>query len=56
LIDYGFVDKIDDWYYSSYRTFLSTEKSWVKRKEIIELFNDIENFIYCHAGEPDISI
>jgi len=55
-IDHGFVDRIDDWPYSSYRTFLSTEKPWVKRKEVIELFNDMDNFIYCHAEEPDISI
>jgi len=55
-IDHGFVNRIDDWSYSSYRIFLSSEKTPIKRKEIIEIFNGIDNFIYCHAGEPDISI
>ena len=54
-VNHGFVKKVDDWEHSSYRAVLSTGKTLIKRKEVIELFNDIDNFKYCHTVEPTIS-
>ena len=54
-VHHGFVKKVDDWEHSSYRAVLSTGKTLIKRKEVIELFNDIDNFKYCHIVEPTIS-
>ncbi|MDO5664336.1 MAG: hypothetical protein Q4G63_03640 [Bacteroidia bacterium] len=37
--------------YSSYRSILSNAKTEIIREEVIELFNNIENFKYCHLKE-----
>ena len=54
-VNHKFVKKVDDWEHSSYKVFLSTGKTLIKRKEVIELFGDIDNFKYCHTVEPMIS-
>ena len=47
-VHHGFVEKITDWKYSSYSSLVSEKPTQLKRKEVIELFNDIENFKFCH--------
>jgi len=37
-----------DYPWSSYTTFLSDKPTQLKRKEVIEMFDDIENFKYIH--------
>ncbi|ACU08171.1 predicted transposase [Flavobacteriaceae bacterium 3519-10] len=37
--------------YSSYTTMLSKSPTSLKRDEVIEQFEDIENFIFCHKKE-----
>ncbi|MCD4695118.1 MAG: hypothetical protein K8S16_02665 [Bacteroidales bacterium] len=54
-VHHGFAKKLDEWEHSSYKTILSTGKTLIKRNEVIEMFNDIENFKYCHTVEPYIS-
>lgn len=39
--------------YSSYKTILSNNNTSLKRSEVIELFEDKENFIFCHQKETD---
>lgn len=39
--------------YSSYKTILSNATTSLKRNEVIEMFEDIENFIICHQKETD---
>lgn len=34
--------------FSSYQSFISDKETKLKRKEVIGLFGDVENFIYCH--------
>ena len=34
--------------WSSYQTILSNKPTKISRKQVIDLFDDIENFIYCH--------
>jgi hypothetical protein len=42
--------------FSSYRTILSDKPTKIKRNEIIGLFEDIENFIFCHKQKKDLLI
>lgn len=42
-----------DYNYSSYKTILSNSKTLLKRNEVIEMFEDLENFILCHKIEID---
>lgn len=39
--------------YSSYKTILSNSTTSVKRNEVIEMFDDRENFILCHQRDVD---
>ena len=39
--------------YSSYKTILSNNNTSLKRSEVNELFEDKENFIFCHQKETD---
>lgn len=39
--------------YSSYKTILSNATTSLKRNEVIEMFEDRENFVICHQKETD---
>jgi hypothetical protein len=54
-VRHGFVDKVNDWEYSSYQTLISTKETILKRNKVLELFGDIKNFKYCHTSEPQTS-
>ena len=47
-VHHGFTERITDWKYSSYSSLTSEKPTQLKRKEVIELFNDVENFKFCH--------
>ncbi|HAG16301.1 MAG TPA: transposase [Bacteroidales bacterium] len=47
-VNHRLVDKPKEWKFSSYNTILSEKESILMRREVIELFDDIENFNYCH--------
>jgi hypothetical protein len=47
-VHHEFVDVLDKWKYSSYKSILSSKSSSVKRDEVIELFNDKQNYIDYH--------
>ena len=51
-VESGFMEKVDEWEYSSYKAFIFKGETLVKRKEVLELFGDIEHFIFCHSVEP----
>ncbi|GAA4060377.1 hypothetical protein GCM10022389_00870 [Flavobacterium cheonanense] len=38
--------------FSSYKSILSNSKTKLKREEIINIFDDVENFIYSHRHPP----
>jgi REP element-mobilizing transposase RayT len=44
----GFAIKIEDWKYSSYNSILSISPTLVARHDVIELFDDLENFVFYH--------
>ncbi len=43
----------ENYKFSSYKTFLSNKETKIKRDEVIELFGDVENFIFCHKLKND---
>lgn len=43
------------WRYSSYPAIISTQKTNVCRDEVIDLFDDLDNFKYIHEVPPKIS-
>lgn len=44
----GFCEEVREWNFSSYNSILSKSPTNLKRDEVIDWFNDIENFKYCH--------
>ena len=40
--------------YSSYQTIISSKPTKLKRNEVITLFGDVDNFIYCHEYKNDL--
>jgi len=47
-VHHGFVSNISSWKYSSYHSLISDKTTQLKRKEVIELFEDIDNFKFGH--------
>ncbi|MFO7827216.1 MAG: hypothetical protein R6V23_01235 [Bacteroidales bacterium] len=47
-VHHGFVDDMAEYPWSSYLTILSPKKTRLKRKEVIEWFDDIDNYKYFH--------
>jgi len=46
---HGFTNDFKQYQHSSYRSILSLEETKIKRAEVIEIFDDIENFNYWHS-------
>ena len=44
-----------NWKYSSYKAIISNKQTMVCREEVLAIFEDSENFIYCHQVPPTIS-
>ncbi|MBN1924650.1 MAG: hypothetical protein JW798_02335, partial [Prolixibacteraceae bacterium] len=48
-LSHGFVKNIADWAYSSYNKISGKNNlTWLKSNEVIELFDDVSNFMFCH--------
>ena len=47
-VEAGLADKPEHWKYSSYNAIISDRPTLIPREEIIMLFEDLENFKYCH--------
>ncbi|MFA7688101.1 MAG: transposase [Moheibacter sp.] len=48
------VEDFRDYNYSSYKSILNNSENFLQKNEIIELFDDKENFIFCHNKELDL--
>ena len=46
-------ENFQNYKYSSYKTILSNSSTLLKRNEIIEMFEDKENFVICHQRNVD---
>jgi REP element-mobilizing transposase RayT len=47
-VHHNFVSHTIEWPWSSYITVLSSEPTKMMRKEVVELFGDVENFKFVH--------
>lgn len=53
-VSHGFVNKITDWKYSSYNSYLSNEKeSKLDRETILEYFETLDDFIAYHYSNVE---
>jgi hypothetical protein len=53
-VHHGFTDHINDYPWSSYQTIISTKETKIKRKETIEVFDDLANFKTYHLSQPSL--
>jgi len=49
-VNHGFVDQIIEYPWTSYQSFLSKEPSLVNKQEVLNYFDDLENFKYVHKN------
>ena len=49
-LKHNLVEKPKDYKWSSYNSHISNAKTKLKRKEVIELFDNVENFVLCHKN------
>lgn len=49
-VNHRLVSKPEDYVWSSYKTLISDGKTKLKRKETLDLFENRENFIWCHEN------
>ncbi len=47
-VTHGFVDSVDEYQWTSYLSILSLKSTKLMREEVIEYFNDIDNFKFLH--------
>ena len=51
-VEAGLAASCKEWQYSSYNALISTSPTLIAREEVIEWFDDLGNFIYCHKYPP----
>jgi putative transposase len=51
-IESGLCEKLTDWKFSSYNALLSQKQTMLQKAEVLDWFEDEENFIYCHRHPP----
>ena len=52
---HGFTNHINDYPWSSYETILSARPTKLKRNEVIRYYGDIDNFVYFHNQNQNLS-
>ena len=55
-VHHGFVKKMELWKYSSYNFYLSGEKTWLSKTEIIEIFGSLEYFKEYHRQPIELKL
>lgn len=54
-VDAGLCFKPEEWEYSSYHHILNNSSTLIDHDQVIEWFDDKENFIFCHQTPSDWS-
>lgn len=54
-IEAGLAVLPENWKFSSYRAIISDKPTLVSRDNVLAIFDDKQNFIYCHQASPSIS-
>ena len=52
-VHHGFVNKITDYSWSSYYSYIINKPTSLKKEMVIEWFGDLENFKYVHRAKQD---
>ncbi len=52
-VHHNFVKSIEDWKFSSYKPIINNNDDRLSRNEVIELFDNLDNFIFYHQQRPD---
>jgi len=55
-VHHGFSNELGEYKWTSYNDYINENKSFVEKKEVIELFEDIDNFKYFHDNEHNLSL
>lgn len=55
-VKHGFVDKPEEWQWSSYNRFLITKKTQLKKGEVLDWFDGIDNFKLFHDQKENPKI
>lgn len=53
-IHHGFVSNLNEYFWSSYLTLISTKSTQLKRDEVINWFGDVANFKAMHKNKIDV--
>jgi len=54
-VKHGFVDSIIEYPWSSYGSVISNKKTKLKRTEVINIFDDVDNFKHYHGREQNLN-
>jgi len=52
-VHHEFTKDLKEWKYSSYNSLITQKKTRLKRDEVIEWFDNLENFVFIHSQEAD---
>lgn len=52
-VEAGLVDKVEDWKFSSYNAIVSNKPTKILKDEVVEYFDNLQNFKFCHTYPPD---
>jgi len=54
-VKHGFVDSMIEYPWSSYGSIISNKKTKLKRTEVINVFDDVDNFKHYHSREQNLN-
>jgi REP element-mobilizing transposase RayT len=54
-VKHGFVKSMIEYPWSSYGSIISTKPTKLLRKEVIEIFDDVDNFKYYHSRKQNLN-
>lgn len=54
-VHHHYREDIEVWEFCSYSAIISSKPTILRREEVIDLFDDLENFIYCHKNPPELT-
>ena len=55
-VKHGISDSFENYPYSSYAAIISGKQTRLEKDKVIQLFYDLDNFIYFHKKESDIEL
>lgn len=54
-VNHGFVQKPENWIYSSFKNIFYNSKKKIEYISVIDWFGDKENYLFCHRIETDLA-